>query len=66
MIFQVLKDPDVKKAWGHLRRFALYHMTFDDDRDKTLHDREMARALARQELLEYAKIAEQVGQHIHD
>jgi hypothetical protein len=56
----ILHDPDVKKAWGHLRRYALYHMSFDDD-DMSLFERETARVAARQELLSYAELAEQVG-----
>jgi hypothetical protein len=47
-------QPLAKKAWGHLRRFVMYHM-----RPKATMDQD-ARLQARAELLEYAKIMDQV------
>jgi hypothetical protein len=55
----VLVPGVVKKAYGHLRRFAAFHMAaekFDNMAGVT------AAALeARKELLEYGKLAEEVG-----
>jgi hypothetical protein len=46
--------PLAKKAWGHLRRFALYHMRHSYARDKETRDAATA------DLLEYAKVLDEV------
>ena len=54
----VLQDPEVKKAWGHLRRFACFHLA-----EHTFASQQQLEAAvdeAQQELLDYCKLAEQV------
>lgn len=56
---EVLPPGVVKKAYGHLRRFAAFHMAaekFDNVQLMTA-----AALAARMELLEYGKLAEEVG-----
>lgn len=55
----VLPPGLVKKAYGHLRRFAEFHILPQEF--STIEDFHSAADAARQELLEYAKIAELVG-----
>jgi hypothetical protein len=54
---QLLSDV-AKKAWGHLRRFILYHMRPAEEYS------ERARKAARRELLEFAKILDTVSNGI--
>jgi nucleoside-diphosphate-sugar epimerase len=54
----VLQDPEVKKAWGHLRRFACFHLA--EHTFASQQQLEAAVDAAQQELLEYCKLAEQV------
>jgi hypothetical protein len=56
---EVLPDPYIKKGYGHLRRFAEFHLT---EHEFTTHaEMEAAATAAQLELLEYAKLAEMVG-----
>jgi hypothetical protein len=54
----VLQDPEVKKAWGHLRRFGCFHLA--EHTFASQQELEAAVDAAQQELLEYCKLAEQV------
>lgn len=58
-LVEVLHDPVVKKAWGHLRRFAVFHLSVQDC--NTRSEYEVAARAAQDELLEYCKLVEQVG-----
>ncbi|KAF8072962.1 hypothetical protein HT031_000622 [Scenedesmus sp. PABB004] len=54
---QVLHDPVVKKAWGHLRRFACFHLTAREFSSRAEYEAEAAKA--QQEIIEYGKLVEQ-------
>lgn len=58
VILEMLPDPYIKKAFGHLRRFAEFHMT--EPNCATQAELEAAADNARDELLEYARLAEKV------
>lgn len=57
----------VKRAFGHLARFAAVHTEVFDCGPGSVQDRTSRRTAAlqgaRHELLEYAKLAEQVNDH---
>ena len=56
---EVLTPGAVKKAYGHLRRFAVFHMAMEKfDNFASLTTAALA---ARRELLEYGKLAEEVS-----
>jgi hypothetical protein len=57
---EVLHDSEVKKAWGHLRRFACFHLA--EHAFASQMQLQEAVDAAQQELLEYCKLAEQVRQ----
>jgi len=50
----------VKKSFGHLRRFAMVHMRVDSYEAHESGRRQQDLHQARQELLEFAKMAEKV------
>ena len=55
----VLQPDKLKKAYGHLRRFAAFHASMAKFSD--VAGLMVAAAAARRELLEYAKLAEEVS-----
>lgn len=55
---QVLQPDKVKKAYGHMRRFAAFHASMAKYADAP--SLMVAAVAARNELLEYAKLAEEV------
>jgi hypothetical protein len=57
-ILEVLPDPHIKKAYGHLRRFAEFHLGAHEF--ETNAEMAAAATAAHLELLEYAKLAELV------
>jgi hypothetical protein len=57
-VLEVLKPAHVKTAYGHLRRFAVFHMTMG--RFQTWEELGTAADKAAEELLAYGKLAETV------
>lgn len=55
----ILHHPEVKKAYGHIRRFAVFHLT--EQQFSSREEYEAAVDEAHRELLEYCKLAEQVS-----
>lgn len=58
----VLPD-NVKKAYGHLRRFAMFHMRSNYEYEGNVQFL-MEALQAHQQLLDYGKMAEQVGDSV--
>lgn len=55
---QPILDPDLKRAWGHLRRFIASHMKVHEK--QTEAERLERITKAREELLSFAKLAYKV------